>query len=411
MNKTTNLIIGSSVLIAGMISVAWANGVSALPSTETAADPTLLVLNDYSDFLADLRNTQTQMTADAAMNWIAQIDASIANSENQHARQSGYVAMFSMYNYLEDWVNAESVCQIALQDAPDSATELERLGDLFAIQSAAAQTVGRLAEADEGANARWNTFTRLQKAEAVHVKEHGVRAMDTNSYGLYRWAMEERVRYLQDVGLKIEAAELTDLLLEDLGSAERKEIQPVGIHVIRHHRAVSAAMKIDSRNIEGAVQSLKKGKAYQTGFKDAVLAYGLSDQTHYKSLHRFVMDLPFDGADQAAELEIAYLHAMNSLEHLRVMSDGVLLENHVAASDVDVYEAFLLLEQTLSPVLQRLPGVAAHLQKSSPDIQKQKGLSQSALELLVDYLTIEDQGDIADQYIQLGHQKFVSFKK
>tara|TARA_R110002073_G_scaffold104622_4_gene236650 strand:- start:345242 stop:346471 length:1230 start_codon:yes stop_codon:yes gene_type:complete len=408
MKKSTCLIVGCSLLLSGFIPTAWAGSAYSFVEPETDGDPTLLLLRDYSHYLAQLRADETTMPVDDALNWIQLIDDSVSTSDNQLARQAGYVAMFSIYNHMEDWVNAESVCQLAIQDAPDSATELERLADLFAIQSAASQNVGRLAEES---NARWDTFAKLQKAEAIHVKEHGVREMDKGAYGLYRWAVEERIRYLVDAGLKTEAAAITDMHLRDLGSEARKAIQPVGIHVIRHHRGIAAAMKIDSRDVEGAWKSLSLGDAYKTGMSDALFAYGFSDESHFNTLNRFVMGLPFGGPEQMVELQLAYTHAANGMEALRMQSvDGTLSQGDGAVDNGSVYEAFVLLEETLSPVLQRQRNAFEPVQRDPEFTDGQRLLTQSALGLLIDYLLLENQNEVAESYLQLGKQKYKDFR-
>ncbi len=370
-------------------------------------DPLLAVLNEYSDFLLDLRQSGEGLTDEIAVVWIVRISGLVEESSNVLVMQSGLVTVMSLHNWMEEWEQSEQACLQAIQIALDDSTRLMRLGDLFAIQSAMDMESARF----DGLAGRWKTFEKLDELFHNYVKTNGLGQVEPSAFNLYRWAVEEKIRVLFAQEKYLEAAAQSDCLLEIFGSPLLRTRSPIGRHVIRHYRSLSASIKLGQDDVLGAMESLRLGGIFSTDVEDAAMAYGLSGGISFSTASKFVMSLNWDEYDDLDALDLAVSHARRAMEYLRDENEGYLQEGLTVIDSHDVVLAFLLLEEVVSPMLEKEPGLFERVPLSMHLPSEKKSLLKIASKLLVDFLVLDGQSETASQYILLMKEKFANVNR
>ncbi len=374
---------------------------------EQDEDPLLTVLNEYSGFLLDLRQSGENLTDEIAVMWIAEISNLVEGSSNVLVMQSGLVAIMSLHNQMEEWEQSEQTCLQAIQIALDDSTRLMRLGDLFAIQSAMDMEFARF----DGLAERWKTFEKLDELLRNYIKTNGLDQVEPSAFNLYRWAAEEKIRLLFAQEKYLEAAAQSDWLLEIFGSPLLRTQNPIGRHVIRHYRSLSASIKLGHDDVLGAMESLRLGEIFSADVEDAAMAYGLSGGISFATASKFVMSLNWDEYDDLNAIDLAVSHARRAMDYLRDENEGYLQEGLTVIDSHDVVLAFLLLEEVVSPMLEKEPGLFERVPLSMHLPSDKKALLKVASKLLVDFLVLDGQNETASQYILLMKQKFTNVNR
>lgn len=368
------------------------------------------VIKDYSDFLAQLNVLGEQLTPEDAHLWAGRLWNSYNQSTHASFRQAALVSIMSMHNQFENWTDAEEVCLLAADIAYSEEVLFERLGDLFAIQSAAAG-VNRVGV--DGIEERWDTFAKLDQLFDQIGAKRGIAVLSTDAIGLYRWALEERIKHeLSEQNLR-GVTRFISKFESFAANTKRLNLSNIPPHAVRHYRAQAARAMIASDHSQALEAAMLLSGSESYPFDMISLQLVLADQSpdRLPVLIALMADLHVDQHTDIDRLQPSYLVARCALDKLIADNEGTVVQGATDIDDPDILLAFMGLEDVVSRLLMKQPSIYRPVQVTPTRLSlSQSALLKQASELLVDFLLLDGQENAAQKYIDLAHDKFSKFK-
>lgn len=376
-------------------------------SEESASEDLETLLGEYAGRLEYLVQVGGDLTQEEAADWVVRFELAVQHSDNPLFKQAGLVSVMSIYNQFENWSAAESTCIAAISQATSDEVLFVRLGDLFAIQSASQQT-HRSIELD---SKRWDTFAKLDGMFDKVEQATAYKNMDREALSLYRWALEERIKHQLENNQLRSSAELLSKFERIAGKAKNAGVLSVSTHAVHHYRGLAARKMLVAGAADRAAGVVAGTVEYP--FDMTLLDNVLSGQgsVDFATLVEFIELVDTEKFPAEERLLSSYLFAKAAMESLIEINDGVLLQGDVDNQNADIWFAFNNLEGDVAVLLSSQPSIYERTPLSANRLSYAgRGLLKHATEMLVDYLLLDGQDEIADQFIEMGNQKFSEFK-
>lgn len=370
--------------------------------------PSLLdSISEYSRELQTLRQADRSLREHHIGYWIERFETEIERCDDPMIRQHALVAVMSLHNEREDWELAEMVCTRAIDEAPDAATRLERLGDLYAILAADEldATGSSMERSVRAGDRRGDLFGRMDAELRALVNRDGLASLGVSAWHLYRWAAEEEIRRARAAGDPERTSTLANRFVRLITSRPVTARFNITDTSIRYLRADAIAGFLGKGDPESAYDIATHAASTEETVAAMHMAYSRASDARYADRAALLGMIDWARVPADDGLLLAERHARSGLRHLASLEpDDMLVEGQGPIEDDDVIFAFMILEDVLSRAMDTTPDGGAGVTRR-PSSSLRVGERRS-LKMLIDFLRIDGQTRAADQYARLLNERF-----